>query len=82
MTSYSIESISEYIVETTEALYEWDLDNVAMEQELPELHRVIEFLMKETFEAEDPDKKSVLALLEMQARKCRECCLRRTGIRN
>lgn len=67
--------------ETTEALYESDIDIIAMEKELTELHRVIKMLI-DAIKAIEVKQIVLYTTLEKQARECRECCLRRLWIRN
>jgi len=44
--------------------------------------KVIKRLMKATFESKDPKEKSLLALIELEARKCRGFILGRLKVRN
>jgi len=82
MTTQELQQIVDYIKETEEALSNWDMDSLAMQTELPKLHQTIEQLMKAGADSDEEDYRVLLASIEKRARDCRECCLRRTGMRN
>lgn len=72
----------EYVKELEEALYEHDLDLVAMQNELSKANDIIERLKNLTFEASDPTEKVLLATLEMKTRKMRDYMLGRVQAKN
>ena len=82
MDTKDINTTTKYISNLEEELYGWDGDGVQWQQELPTLHIMIETLMRQTFEEKDPTSRSLLATVEFKARRCRECILNRTGMKN
>ena len=82
MTTTQLQQIIDYVKETEEALANWDMDSLAMQTELPKLHQTIEQLMKASADSDEEDFRVLLAAVEKKARDCRNCCLRRTGMRN
>ena len=78
----NITQIVEYVANLEEELYHWDGDGTQWQQELTMLHTMIETLMKLTFEEKEAPKRSLLACIEYRARRCRECIMTRTGMRN
>ncbi len=82
MTTTQLQQIIGYIKETEEALANWDMDSLAMQTELPTPHQTIEQLMRASADSDEEDFRVLLAATEKRVRDCRECCLRRTGMRN
>jgi len=82
MTTEELQQIIGYAKEIEEALYEWDMDGLAMTTELPMLHQTIEKLMKASEESEEEDFRVLLAATEKRVRVCRACCLRRLSLGN
>ena len=78
----NIQQIVDYISNLEEELYDWDGDAIQWQKELTTLHTTIETLMKLTSDETDSKKRSFLACIEYKARRCRECILIRTGMRN
>lgn len=81
MTKPQIKQLADYVKDLKEGLYEWDYDNIAMQVEVPELHRIIQLLMDATFRAKTTGKKVVLAMIEKGARECLSCIERRLSIK-
>ena len=82
MTTEELQQIIDYIKECEEALANFDMDSLAMQTELPKLHQTIEQLMKASSDSDEEDFRVLLASVEKRVRDCRNCCLRRTGMRN
>ena len=82
MIKSEIQQTVAYIKDLTESLYEWDDGVISWQIELPKLHETIAGLMQASAESDDADKRLLLAKLEYEARKCRNCILRRTAVRN
>ena len=78
----NITQIVEYVANLEEELYHWDGDGTQWQQELTMLHTIIETLMKLTFEEKEKAKRTFLAAIEYKARRCRDCILSRTGMKN
>lgn len=77
MDTNKIKEIGDYLLELEHGLYEWDLNQIAMETEYPRLYETIKNLMDATFQAKEPETKTLLAYMEMRARKCMDCIRRR-----
>ena len=80
MKPSDIKFIASYIKELEEALMEFDLDQKAMQIHLTKIESTISQLMDLTAKAHD--NKQTLTLLEVKARKCRDCIKRRLIGRN
>ena len=82
MDEAEIQRIREYVTELEEGLHKWDYRGMTTLGYTTELHRIIESLMRATFEAKEKETKVVLASLEYRARRCKECIERRLAVRN
>ena len=82
MLKPQIKEISEYLKDLEEGLYEWDYDRIAMQTEWPKLYQTIKLLMDETYKTKDQKLKPILAIIELRARRCKECIENRLGVRN
>lgn len=82
MEKTEIHSITAYVNDLYEDLYNFDLDQTAMQTEHTRLYQTIKKLMDATFESTDPNEKTVLARLELRARKCYEAIEERISILN
>ena len=82
MLKPQIKEISEYLKDLEEGLYEWDYDRIAMQTEWPKLYQTIKLLMDETYKTKDQKLKPILAIIELRARRCKECIEMRLGVRN
>ena len=82
MVGPTTEQITNYLSETEKALFSFSLDPMAMRGRLPALRGVIQLLERTAYEAEDPELQGRLSLLEIKARKCRDCIERRLLINN
>ena len=82
MTKPQIKQLSYYIKDLEEGLYEWDYDRIAMQTEWSKLYETIKLLMNETFKTKDQELKPILAIIELRARRCKNCIERRVGMRN
>jgi len=77
-----MEQITNYLSETENALLSFNLDPMAMRGRLPALRGVIQLLEQTAFEAQDEHLQGSLSILEIKARKCRDCIERRLLINN
>jgi hypothetical protein len=82
MKRAEIKSVSNFLTDLEEGLYECDYTSLTAQRKLDELYPIIKTLMDETFKAKDRDLKVVLASLEYKARKCKEYIEQRTAVRN
>ncbi len=82
MQKAEIKSISDYLKDLEEGLYEWDYRGITTQGHLTELYRIIKLLMDTTFKTKDQQLKVLLANLEYKARKCEQCIERRLAVRN
>ena len=82
MTTEELHKLIDYVKECEEALVNWDMDGLAMQTELPILHQHIERLMQESAKTDSEGMRVLLAGIEKKLRDCRNCCLRRTAIKN
>ena len=78
----TMEQITNYLSETERALLNFNLDPLAMRGRLPALRGVIQLLERTAFEAQDEELQGWLSILEIRARKCRDCIERRLLIKN
>jgi hypothetical protein len=78
----TLEQITNYLSETENSLLSFNLDPMAMRGRLPALRGVIKLLERTAFEAGDEELQGSLSILEVKARKCRDCIERRLLIRN
>ncbi len=82
MGNAEIKRLGDYIKDLEEELYEWDDGVTAWQNELPKLHRTIEQLMEMSAASDDSDFRAMIAQIEYKARNCRDCILRRAGMKN
>ena len=73
--------LAEYLVEIEETMSEWD-EPIAWLFELEKIQSIIEQLMNDTFNETKPTDRSLLACLELKARKIREYIIRRNRMDN
>lgn len=81
MDKAEIRQIGHFLSDVNEGLCEGD-GQIAMQLQLQELHRIIKTLMDETSKAKDKELKTVLAMLEQQAREYRDDIEKKLAIRN
>lgn len=62
MTPNQLQQIIDYATETEEALYEFDMDRLAMQTELPILHQTIEKLIKASADCADGNFRVLMEL--------------------
>ena len=79
MNKPEIKEIGDYVKELFESLYDWDDGPISWQVELPKLYDPIKRLMEISAETKEVPVRTMLAFLEHDARKCRECILRRLG---
>ena len=82
MNTKNIKPILRYVVKLEARLSCWDWNTVHWQNELTTLHKQIEQLMKLTSQEKEGAKRSLLGFLELRARRCRDCILSRTGMKN
>lgn len=82
MDTEKITPFLRYVVKLEARISCWDRDVVHWQNELPILHKKIEELMELTSEEKEGAQRSLLAFLEMRARKCRDTILSKTGLKN
>jgi len=70
------------IAEITEELVQWDIKGIGAQTQLPKLDAIIQRLMDLSALEQDEEFRLLLAMLEMNARKCRRAILRRAGMEN
>ena len=71
-----------YLKDLEETLYEWDDGPVSWHCELEKVQNIIKQLMDDTFNETNPTDRTLLACLELKARKIRDCILRRNQMKN
>ncbi len=77
----TMEQLTNYLSETEKALLDFSLDPIAMRGRLPALRGVIQLLEQTAFESEDQEQ-GHLSILELKARRCRDCIERRLLLNN
>ena len=82
MTRYELKQLADYVQDLEEGLVEYDYDVIAMQTELPEVHKFIERLMEANKHEPKSYERTLLASVELKARQCRDCMLERLAVRN
>jgi len=70
------------IAEIIEELVQWDIKGIGAQTQLPKLDAIIQRLMDLSALEQDEEVRLLLAMLEMNARKCRRAILQRAGMEN
>ena len=71
-----------YLKELKESMYDWDDGPISWQLELEKVQNIIKQLMDDTFNETDPTDRTLLAMLEYEARKIRDCIIRRNRMEN
>jgi hypothetical protein len=72
------QQIADFIKETTSLVIEWGFDASSMHDEMLQLHEIIGQLIKARFRTENAGIKEQLAVLEAQAKSCRQLITKRS----